>query len=236
MCTSFSTAWRAASCGVAKSGPMSTSKPRSAKAEAITFWPRSWPSWPILATRMRGLRPSRAGEGRRQIEDAPHRCVLHADLPFVDAGDRPRSRRGGARRPFRAQVKSRRRSPWRAPPSPKARGGCPSPISPALVSSASAAATARGSRSALSLASFSSCWARTAELSTLRMSIAASSVGLKSVHADDLLRAGIDARLRFRRGLLDAHLGQALARSPSPCRRAARPRRYGRAPWRRDPP
>ena len=25
---------------------------------AITFWPRSWPSWPILATRMRGRRPS----------------------------------------------------------------------------------------------------------------------------------------------------------------------------------
>jgi len=28
------------------------------KAEAITFWPRSWPSWPTLATRMRGRRPS----------------------------------------------------------------------------------------------------------------------------------------------------------------------------------
>ena len=24
----------------------------------MTFWPRSWPSWPILATRMRGRRPS----------------------------------------------------------------------------------------------------------------------------------------------------------------------------------
>ena len=39
--------------GVANSGPISTSKPISAKAEAITFWPRSWPSWPIFATRMR---------------------------------------------------------------------------------------------------------------------------------------------------------------------------------------
>ena len=58
MWTSFSIACRAASPGVANSGPMSTSKPRSAKAEAITFWPRSWPSWPILATRMRGRRPS----------------------------------------------------------------------------------------------------------------------------------------------------------------------------------
>ena len=58
MCTSASTAWRATSAGVWKSGPTSTSKPRSAKAVAMTFWPRSWPSWPILATRMRGRRPS----------------------------------------------------------------------------------------------------------------------------------------------------------------------------------
>jgi hypothetical protein len=58
MCTSASTAWRATSAGVWNSGPTSTSKPRSAKAVAITFWPRSWPSWPILATRMRGRRPS----------------------------------------------------------------------------------------------------------------------------------------------------------------------------------
>src|SRR5208282_490707 len=34
-CTSFSMAWRAASSGVWKSGPMSTSKPRSAKAVAV---------------------------------------------------------------------------------------------------------------------------------------------------------------------------------------------------------
>ncbi len=39
-------------------GPISTSKPMSANAVAITFAPRSWPSWPILATRMRGRRPS----------------------------------------------------------------------------------------------------------------------------------------------------------------------------------
>src|SRR6516165_4222679 len=51
---------RAASAGVANSGPMSTSKPRSAKAVAITFCPRSWPSWPILATKTRGRRPSLA--------------------------------------------------------------------------------------------------------------------------------------------------------------------------------
>ena len=56
--TSLSTACRAASAGVWNKGPMSTSKPRSANAVAITFWPRSWPSWPILAIRMRGRRPS----------------------------------------------------------------------------------------------------------------------------------------------------------------------------------
>ena len=87
MCTSFSTAWRAASAGVANSGPISTSKPRSAKAEAITFWPRSWPSWPILATRMRGRRPSFVLE----FGDAllhPFDGVRHADLPPVNAGDR----------------------------------------------------------------------------------------------------------------------------------------------------
>src|SRR5439155_761211 len=56
-CTSFSTAWRATSSGVWKSMPTSTSKPRSAKAVAITLAPRSWPSWPILATSMRGRRP-----------------------------------------------------------------------------------------------------------------------------------------------------------------------------------
>ena len=61
-CTSASTAWRATSSGVWNSGPTSTSKPRSANAVAITFWPRSWPSWPILATRMRGRRPCGLGE------------------------------------------------------------------------------------------------------------------------------------------------------------------------------
>ena len=58
MCTSASTACWATSSGVENSGPTSTSKPMSAKAVTTTFWPRSWPSWPILATRMRGRRPS----------------------------------------------------------------------------------------------------------------------------------------------------------------------------------
>ena len=56
--TSFSIAWRAHSSAVWNSGPMSTSKPRSAKALATTFAPRSWPSWPSLAIITRGRRPS----------------------------------------------------------------------------------------------------------------------------------------------------------------------------------
>ena len=39
--------------GDANSGPMSTSNPRSARPVAITLAPRSWPSKPGLATRIR---------------------------------------------------------------------------------------------------------------------------------------------------------------------------------------
>lgn len=41
-----------------KSGPMSTSNPKSVKPVAMTLYPRSWPSSPTLDTRIRGLRPS----------------------------------------------------------------------------------------------------------------------------------------------------------------------------------
>ena len=39
-------------------GPISTSNPISANAVAMTLAPRSCPSWPNLATSMRGRRPS----------------------------------------------------------------------------------------------------------------------------------------------------------------------------------
>ena len=45
----------------------------SAKAVAITLAPRSWPSWPILTTSMRGRRPSAGGEGLDVGLDAPRR-------------------------------------------------------------------------------------------------------------------------------------------------------------------
>ena len=113
-CTSASTACRATSSGVWNSGPTSTSKPRSANAVAMTFWPRSWPSWPILATRMRGRRPSASSNSSaiRRVSSngrgAPCLVAVHtgdgadlAGVPPVDllqrVGDLPdgRLRAGG---------------------------------------------------------------------------------------------------------------------------------------------
>ena len=57
MWTSFSTACLAASFGVWKRGPTSTSKPKSANEVAITFAPLSCPSCPILAIIILGRLP-----------------------------------------------------------------------------------------------------------------------------------------------------------------------------------
>ena len=83
---SCATASSAASAGVWNSGPMTTSKPRSAKAEAITLAPRSWPSWPILTTSTRGLRPSRSLD----IADLGLQFRVGGIalvMPAIDAGD-----------------------------------------------------------------------------------------------------------------------------------------------------
>ena len=180
--------------------------------------------------------PVARGEGRGQVEDAPHRCVLHADLPFVDAGDRPGLGAMAAESHFQRQWRSRRPWPWRAPPSRKARGGCPRPIFAASVSSASAVSTACGSRSALSLASFSSCWARTAELSTLRISISRFLARLEALTptifcVPESMRACVCAAASSMRIFGKPGLDRL--------RHAAEPldlRRYGRAPSRRDRP
>ena len=74
---------RAVSSGVWNSGPEMTSKPMSAKAQAITLAPRSCPSWPILATMMRGLRPSRRGD---RLHAFDHLRV--ARVAFIGAGRR----------------------------------------------------------------------------------------------------------------------------------------------------
>ena len=78
MCTSASTACWATSSGVENSGPTSTSKPMSANALTTTFWPRSWPSWPILATRMRGRRPSASSNASVASSDLLHQLAARA--------------------------------------------------------------------------------------------------------------------------------------------------------------
>src|SRR4029078_3400952 len=69
-CTSFSIASLAASSGVWNSGPMSTSKPRSANAVATTLAPRSCPSCPSLAILTRG-RPAASSAHAHN----PHRAA-----------------------------------------------------------------------------------------------------------------------------------------------------------------
>ena len=58
MSTSFSTACRATSSGSGTAGRC-RHETEVGERRAITFWPRSWPSWPIFAIRM-GRRPSRS--------------------------------------------------------------------------------------------------------------------------------------------------------------------------------
>ena len=88
-CTSFSTACRAVSSGVWKREPMSTSQPRSAKAVAMTFWPRSWPSWPILATSNAGAPAGGLRNPRAALARGVHVVVAVLHLGSVDAGDGP---------------------------------------------------------------------------------------------------------------------------------------------------
>ena len=178
MCTSASIACRATSSGVWNSGPTSTSKPRSANALAMTFWPRSWPSWPILATRIRGRRPSArsnsaaAARTRSMLSVCAGLLPVHTadrtDVPGV-AAEHLLQRVGDLAR--RSPSPGRRR--WPAP------AGCPRPPPPpgaaaAAVSRSSAAWQAASSRSARSRRSFSICWARTARLSILSTSMSSS--------------------------------------------------------------
>ena len=221
MCTSASTAWRATSAGVWNSGPTSTSKPRSANPVAITFWPRSWPSWPILATRMRGRRPS-----------ASSKAAVAARAFSID-DTRPASSRytpeivriWAACRPYtfsRASEISPTVALARAASMARASRFCSSPgprvpfsaASAPRVSASSAARVAASSRSSRSLRSFSICCARTAALSTLRTSISSSDVGAVLVDADDRLAPGVDAGLGAGGRLLDPQLRQPLVDRP----------------------
>src|SRR6187549_2376884 len=102
-CTSFSIAWRAHSSGVWNSGPMSTSKPRSAKAVATTLSPRSWPSWPSLeiiadlahrGAQAHGLDAEVQqvavvvfGGGRQGVQRGLHRRAVALGLDGLEPGD-----------------------------------------------------------------------------------------------------------------------------------------------------
>ena len=86
-----------------------------------TFWPRSWPSWPILATRMRGRRPSASSNS--SVASALRRGRRSGGLVLVHAADR---RISAWCRPktFSSASRSRRRWPWRERRRPPARAGC----------------------------------------------------------------------------------------------------------------
>ena len=121
-CTSASIAWRAASSGVANSGPISTSKPMSPKAEAITFWPRSCPSCPALATRILGRRPSFSAKASTSLAHVHDRVGIALRLA-VDARDHLGPGRMAAEHVLQRGARSRRPSPSRARPRSAAPAG-----------------------------------------------------------------------------------------------------------------
>ena len=71
MSTSFSTACRATSSGSGTAVRCRPRNPGPANDEAITFWPRSWPSWPIFAIRMRDDGPRVPRTARRCVARSP---------------------------------------------------------------------------------------------------------------------------------------------------------------------
>ncbi len=212
MCTSASTACRATSAGVWNSGPTSTSKPRSAKAVAITFWPRSCPSWPILATRMRGRRPSASSNADTRVRvrstegEAPASSRYTPEMVRICPACRPYTF-SSASEISPTVALARAASTARASRLPSSAGPGSRPA--AVVSARSASWQAVSSRSSRSRRSLAICWARTEELSTLRTSISSSAGHPVLVDADHRLPPGVDPRLGARGGLLDPQLGDA---------------------------
>ena len=180
-CTSLSAACRATSSGVENSEPTSTSKPMSANAVAMTFCPRSCPSCPILATRMRGRRPS-ASANFSTISVA---LLTLLAIPTSSRYTPAMVRISAWCRPYtfsRASEISPTVAWARAALIASASRLLPRPSSPAVpvaaaarVNSASAASVASLSRSARSRSSLAICSARTRLFSTLRTSISWSS-------------------------------------------------------------
>ena len=205
----------------------STSKPRSAKAVAITFWPRSWPSWPILATRMRGLRAVvLSNASTLSCTRATARIV--AERLAVDAGDGVDLRRHGGRTPFPAPARSRRRWHWRGPRGSRIPADCRRPSRPS------------GQRRERGLDGGDVARA----LERLQLGeLARPHRGIVDLQHVDLVvgrgpvRVDADQRLLRRNRcapgcaprLPRCAASACRARSPRPCRRAPRPPRYGSA-------
>jgi len=84
-CTSFSGSPGARTSSASEERGHVDSKPRSANAVAITFAPRSCPSWPSFATRMRGRRPSSSAKVRisccERVEVGIAACTAAAYTP-----------------------------------------------------------------------------------------------------------------------------------------------------------
>ena len=148
--TSFSIACRAASSGVWNSGPMSTSKPRSANAVAMTLAPRSWPSCPSLATIIRGRRPSAAAKASTSSLSFVQASSA-SNCGAVDARHALRRRPVAAPRPPRARRRSRRRWRGRGRARSARSSRLPLPLRAHAVSAASAARTAAPSRAGADL-------------------------------------------------------------------------------------
>ena len=170
---------------------------RSAKAEAITFWPRSCPSCPILATRMRGRRPSASSEVLAHRLDARDGWVHLADLPLVDPEDRL-DLGGGARDLLHRQ---RDLADRRLGPRGLDREVEPDAVASRAVGERSARPAPRSRRARQQqerLSLHRAAALRHALLSTFSTSIAASFSG-EHVDADDRLLAGVDAPASWRR-------------------------------------
>ena len=118
--TSLSSARTTVSSGVWNSGPLTTSKPISPKAEEMTLAPRSCPSCPILATSNLGLRPKTAFDGLHAVDHLRpafvefigrcRKCPAPASASCHSGRTQPPSRRK-FRRMSRAHALHRRREP-----------------------------------------------------------------------------------------------------------------------------
>mmetsp|Transcript_37577 Transcript_37577/g.91340 ORF Transcript_37577/g.91340 Transcript_37577/m.91340 type:complete len:249 (+) Transcript_37577:326-1072(+) len=82
--TSASIACKATSLGVWKSGPTSTSQPTSANPDEITLAPRSCPSCPILATKIRGRRPSEASNSSTLRRTEWYSSTVSSEAPELN--------------------------------------------------------------------------------------------------------------------------------------------------------